>query len=90
MAIPNSIALNAVGIRQRFLRCSSTGQQVPIQSRRCWTRAVALAIIAGLAWGPTPTAQAESGNPFGFETQTHPLKMESCHPFDSDHLHSRH
>lgn len=38
----------------------------------------------------SPPAQAESGNPFGFETQTHPLKMESCHPFDSDELHSRH
>lgn len=36
------------------------------------------------------SAQAESGNPFGFETDTHPLKVESCHPIDADHLHSRH
>ena len=59
MAIPNSIARNAGGIRQRFVRFSSTRQTAMIQSRRYWTRAAALAIIANLALF-TPTAQAQS------------------------------
>ena len=59
MAIPNSIARNAGGIRQRFVRLSSTRQTAMIQSRRYWTRAAVLAIIANLALF-TPTAQAQS------------------------------
>ena len=60
MAILHSIARNAGGIRQRFLRFLSTGQPVQVRSRRCWTRAVSFALILSFAWCITPTAQAQS------------------------------
>ena len=56
----HSVARNAGGIRQRFLRFLSTGQPVQVRSRRCWTRAVSFAIIASLVWVTSPTAQAQS------------------------------
>lgn len=38
----------------------------------------AIAILAGLLCIGSPTVQADSPNPFGFETNTHPLEYEYC------------
>ena len=42
----------------------------------------AIALLAGLLCIGSPTAQADSPNPFGFETQTHPLEYEYCKTLD--------
>lgn len=38
----------------------------------------AIAILAGVLCSGSPTVQADSPNPFGFETNTHPLEYEYC------------
>ena len=38
----------------------------------------AIALLAGLLCGGSPIVRADSGNPFGFETDTHPLTYEYC------------
>lgn len=48
--------------------------------------AIILIVLGNLIAG-SPSAQADSGNPFGFETQTHPLKYEYCQKNkDPDHF----
>ena len=38
----------------------------------------AIALLVGLLCIGSPTAQADSPNPFGFETNTHPLTYKYC------------
>ena len=60
LAIPDSLAHNAEGIWQRFVRFSSIGHPVPIRSYRHWPRAAVVTLIAGPTWVPVPTAHVQS------------------------------
>ena len=49
----------------------------------------AIAILAGLLCIGSPTVQADNSNPFGFETNTHPLEYEYCKKADFGTVNSR-